>query len=35
MQVSIQGEHFEEAARLRDEVRILSSKLEGGASDGS
>ncbi|ANU09293.1 hypothetical protein A1A1_04402 [Planococcus antarcticus DSM 14505] len=35
MQVSIQGEHFEEAARLRDEVKMLSSKLEGGALNGS
>lgn len=35
MQVSIQSEQFEEAARLRDEVKVLSSKLEGGAPDGS
>lgn len=35
MQISIQGEHFEEAARLRDEVKVLSAKLEGGIQDGS
>lgn len=35
MQVSVSEEDFEEAARLRDEVKVLSSKLEGGASNGS
>lgn len=35
MRVSIQEENFEEAARLRDEVKVLSSKLEGGTLDGS
>lgn len=35
MQISIQSEHFEEAARLRDEVKVLSSKLEGGSPNGS
>lgn len=35
MQISIQGEHFEEAARLRDEVKILNAKLEGGMPNGS
>ncbi|AIY03967.1 hypothetical protein Plano_0002 [Planococcus sp. PAMC 21323] len=35
MQISIQGEHFEEAARLRDKVKILNAKLEGGMPNGS
>ncbi|ANU26840.1 UvrB/UvrC motif-containing protein [Planococcus versutus] len=35
MQVCIQEEDFEKAARLRDEVKALSAKLEGGAADGS
>lgn len=35
MKFSIDEENFEEAARLRDEVRLLNSRLEGGASNGS
>ncbi|ALS80138.1 MULTISPECIES: UvrB/UvrC motif-containing protein [Planococcus] len=35
MQVSIQEEEFEEAARLRDEVKRLNVTLEGGSPDGS
>lgn len=35
MQYAIQEEDFEEAASLRDEVKILHAKLEGGGSDGN
>ena len=35
MKVSIESENFEEAAKLRDEVRALTSQLEGGASNGN
>lgn len=35
MKSSIETENFEEAARLRDEVRSLSLRLEGGAANDS
>lgn len=35
MKASIEEENFEEAARLRDKVRVLTSELEGGALDGN
>ena len=35
MQTAIEEERFEEAARLRDEIRELNTQLEGGASDGN
>ncbi|RNF38667.1 UvrB/UvrC motif-containing protein [Planococcus salinus] len=35
MQTAIEEERFEEAARLRDEVKELNTQLEGGASDGN
>lgn len=35
MQVSIADEDFEEAAKLRDEVRALTLQLEGGEADGN
>lgn len=34
MQSAIQDENFEEAAKLRDEVKTLNAKLEGGGNDG-
>lgn len=33
MQLSIEQEEFEQAAKLRDEVKALNLQLEGGASD--
>lgn len=35
MQVSITEENFEEAARLRDEIKVLNLQLEGGGADGN
>ncbi|AUD12580.1 MULTISPECIES: UvrB/UvrC motif-containing protein [unclassified Planococcus (in: firmicutes)] len=34
MQAAIQDENFEEAARLRDQVKALNEKLEGGGDVG-
>ncbi|ANU15790.1 nucleotide excision repair protein [Planococcus maritimus] len=34
MQAAIQEEDFEEAARLRDQVKLLNEKLEGGGNIG-
>jgi protein arginine kinase activator len=34
MQASIENENFEEAAKLRDEIKELNLQLEGGASNG-
>ena len=34
MQAAIQDENFEEAARLRDHVKLLNEKLEGGGDVG-
>lgn len=34
MQAAIQDENFEEAARLRDQVKVLNEKLEGGGDIG-
>jgi protein arginine kinase activator len=35
IQISITEENFEEAARLRDEIKGLNLQLEGGAADGN
>ena len=35
IQISIAEENFEEAARLRDEIKELNLQLEGGVPDGN
>ncbi|PSL29673.1 protein arginine kinase activator [Planomicrobium soli] len=35
MKTSIEEEDFEGAAKLRDEIRLLNSQLEGGVSNGN
>lgn len=35
MKLSIEEENFEEAAKLRDEVKALNVRLEGGAADAN
>ncbi|WKA54896.1 UvrB/UvrC motif-containing protein [Planococcus shixiaomingii] len=34
MKTSVEGEDFEKAAKLRDEIRVLNTQLEGGVSNG-